>query len=269
MKNCEEMVGSLLRRRAEYEENQRKQRKTILRLSGAVCSLALVVFIGAGVNGGWWLAPEPELPTVTPTQHTEEATDVQPTVEPTGAQLQQPKETEAPVEITQQPLWLENQIVINEIGDTANELMYIALMWDDFVSMTEAELREYYGTEFVPEVPEDLAGLRREEHLGIYRRDGGTGEIYHDEQRLTWVTEDETRGVAVTVRKDRLPYQFFALLTQEEMEVSVIRDVEVSIGQTEYGTWLAEFLYNGVGFRVAADGLTQDELVAVIVSLLG
>ena len=82
------------------------------------------------------------------------------------------------------------------------------------------------------------------------------------------MTEDYSRGVSVTVRKDRLPYQFFALLTQEEMETSEIRGVEVSIGRTEYGTWLAEFLYKDVGFRICADGLTQEELVAVVESLL-
>lgn len=263
MKNCEEIVGNLLRRRAEYEENRRKQRKTMLRLSGAVCSLALVVFIGAGVNSGWWLSPEPELPTVTQTQSTGEPTEVQPTVRPTLAPTQPPV-TEPPVT---EPV-AANHIVINEIDDTSNSLMYIALMRDDFVSMTESQLRDYYGTEFVPEVPEDLAELRRESHLGIYRRDGGTGEVYHDEQRLEWVTEDYSRGICVTVRKDRLPYQFFALLTKEEMETSEIRGVEISIGQTEYGTWLVEFLYNEVGFRICADGLTQDELMAVIESLL-
>lgn len=263
MKNCDEMVGSLLRRRAEYEENQRKRRKTVLRLSAVTCSLALAVFIGAGVSGGWWITSQPELPTVIPTQAAAEPTEDQPTVRPTVAPTQPPV-AEAPVT---EPVTV-NHIVVHEIDDTANSLMYIALMRDDFVSMTEDELRDYFGTEFVPEVPEDLAELRRGTALGIYRRDGGSGEIYHDEQRLEWVTEDYSRGVSVTVRKDRLPYQFFALLTQEEMEVSEICGVEVSIGQTEYGTWLAEFLYNGAGFRICADGLTQEELVAVVESLI-
>jgi hypothetical protein len=146
--------------------------------------------------------------------------------------------------------------------------MYIALMRDDFIPMTEAELTDYYGTEFVPEVPEDLSGLRRKAHLGIYRRDGGTGEVYHDEQRLTWtIDEVGSRGISVTVRKNQLPYQFFALVT-EDFEASIIRDVEVGIGRTKSGTWLAEFMFNGVGFRICAEGVTQEELVAVVVSLL-
>ena len=190
MTNCDEMVSSLLRRRAEYENVQRKRRQTVLRLSGAVCSLALVVFIGAGVNGGWWLAPEPELPTVTPTQMTEEPTKAQPTVQPTVMPTQPPV-TEPP---GTEPV-VEDDIVINEMEDTSNELMYIALMRDDFIPMTESELTDYYGTKFVPEVPADLAELRRETHLCIYRRSGGAGEVYHDEQRLEWVTEDYSREI--------------------------------------------------------------------------
>lgn len=267
MKNCDEMVSSLLRRRADYEGKKKARRQMVMRISTMACSLALVAFIGAGVNGGWWLAPEPELPTVIPTQNPSSVTpsqpDVQvPTEEPTVQHTQptQPTMT-APEE--------QSHIVVHEIADTSNSLMYIALMRDDFVSMTEAELVDYYGTIFLPEVPEDLAGLRRETHLGIYRRDGGTGEVYHDEQRLTWtVDEAGSRGISVTVRKDQLPYQFFALLTKEEMETSEIRGVEVSIGQTESGTWLAEFLYKDVGFRIVAEGLTQDELVAVVASLI-
>ena len=279
MKNSEEMVSSLLQRRKTFENEKAARRKGVRRFSGLACSLALVVFLGAGVSGGWWLTSEPELPTVTPTQTPlaptqptvvqtqtpEETTDTQPTVE----QSQTQTETQDPEEIVLQPERAKASIAINWIEDTTNQLMYIALMTKDFVPMTEAELRDYYGTEFIPEVPEDLAAQRRESHMGIYRRDGGTGEVYHDEQRLTWVTEDETRGIAVTVRKDRLPYQFFALLTQEEMAASEICGVEVFVGRTAEGLWLAEFMHEDVGFRICAEGVTQEELVDVIESLLG
>ena len=273
MKSSEEMVRSLMLRRDEYEIKQKTRRKTVRRVSTIACSLALVLLVGAGVSGGWWITSQPELPTVTPTQTVTAPTE--PLLQtPTTLPAEVEPATTAPVTpteaepVTEQPVSAD-QIVVHEIGDTSNSLMYIALMRDDFVPMTEDELRDYYGTEFVPEVPEDLESLRRESALGIYRRDGGTGEIYHDEQRLEWVTEDYSRGISVTVRKDRLPYQFFALLTQEEMETSEICGVEVSIGRTAEGTWLAEFLYKDVGFRICADGLTQEELVAVVASLVG
>lgn len=261
MKNCEEMVSSLLRRRTEYEAKKRQRRQTVTRISSVACAMALVVFIGAGVDRGWWVTAEPELPTVTPTQNAAEPTPFQPTVEPavtpTRLPVTEPTVTE-PVAV--------NHIVVNELETIEGEQMYFALFVCDFIPMTEAELKDYYGTEFVPEVPEDLEELRRETALGIYRRDGGTGEVYHDEQKLTWTTEDYTRGISVNVNKGGLPYQFCVLLTPEE--TSVIRDVAVGIGRTAEGTWLAEFLYRDVGFRIIADGLSQEELVSVIESLI-
>ena len=265
MKSSEEMVSSLLQRRTAYEKERKARRQMVLRLSTAACSLALVLLIGTGVNRGWWITQEPELPTVTPTQSVTKPTEPMAQA-PTTAPTQPTQPTEPTVTDPAE----QNTIVVHEIGDTANSLMYIALMRDDFVPMIEAELVDYYGTAFVPEVPEDLADLRRETHLGIYRRDGGTGEVYHDEQRLTWTVDDVgSRGISVTMRKNQLPYQFFALLTQEEMETSEIRGVEVFIGRTERGTWLAELLYKDVGFRIVAEGVTQEELVEVIESLLG
>lgn len=261
MKTCEEMVSSLLRRRAGYEARRKARRQTVLRISTVACSLALVLLVGTGMGQGWWIITEPELPTVTPTQVV---------TEPTGSMLQTP--TTAPsaptevVQITVQPMPVDH-IVINEIDSISNERMYFALMRDDFIPMTEAELTDYYGTNFLPEVPEDLVDLRRESALGIYRRDGGTGEVYHDEQRLTWTNEDSSRGFNITVNKGGMPYQFFAIGTDEN-ETSVISGEEVFIGRRDDGMYLVEFMYRDVGFRMIAEGLTQEELVAVITSLI-
>lgn len=262
MKNCEEMVSSLLRRRAEYEAKRKARLQTVLRMSTAACSLALVLFIGAGVGQGWWVSVEPELPTVTPTQTV---------TEPTAAQVQQPTCTEEPEEIVLQPEVVEDHIVINnEIDGISSDRMYIALMWDDFIPMTMEELNDYFGMDIFPEVPEDLGtewsdreGTRR----GIYRRDGGTGEVYHDQQVLNWSNEDFTRTVNIELRKGGMPFQCFGVMT-EENENSVIGGVEVFIGRTDNGMYLVEFLYRDVGFRMIAEGLAQEELVDVIASLI-
>ncbi len=266
MKNCEEMVGSLLRRRAEYEENRKKRRKTMLRLSGAVCSLALVVFIGAGVNGGWCLAPEPELPTVTPTQSTGEPAAVQQTTAP----IQQPTCTEEPVEIVLEPEVVKNQITINGIDGISSDRMYIALMIDDFVPMSNEELNDYYGIDIFPEVPEDLGeewSAAEGIPFGIFRRDGGTGEVYHDQVVLNWSNEDFSRSVNIELKKGGMPFQCFGVMTQAD-ETSVISGVEVFIGQNDEGICLVEFMYQDVGFRMVVEGLTQEELVAVVESLI-
>lgn len=261
MKNCEEMVSSLLRRRTEYEAKRKARRQTVLRISTVACTLALVVFISAGVDRGWWITREPELPTVTPTQTV---------TEPTTAQTSQPTFTEDPVVIVLQPELVENQIIINEIDGISSNRYYFALMWDDFVPMSEAELNEYFGMDVFPEVPEDLGAEwsdREGTQRGIYRRDGGTGEVYHDQQVLNWSNEDFSRSVNIELRKGAMPFSCFAVLTAE-YEPSIINNVEVGIGQTDDGIYLVEFMHRDVGFRMIVEGLTQEELVEVIASLI-
>lgn len=52
-------------------------------------------------------------------------------------------------------------------------------------------------------------------------------------------------------------------------EKSIINNVEVAIGQdTNSEYYFAEFLLHNVGFRFIVEGLTQDEFVAVISSLI-
>lgn len=51
-------------------------------------------------------------------------------------------------------------------------------------------------------------------------------------------------------------------------EKSIINNLEVAIGHSATGYYYAQFMYQNVGFQVIADGLTQDEFVAVISSLI-
>jgi len=148
--------------------------------------------------------------------------------------------------------------------------MYINLMVDDFVPMNAGELKDYIGIDIFPEVPKDLGeewSVAEGIPFGIYRRDGGTGEVYHDQQVLNWSTPDFSRWINIEARKGGLPFQCFRVVTAES-ERSTIAGVEIFIGRTDDGLFLAEFMYNDVGFRICADGLTQDELVAVIESLI-
>lgn len=51
-------------------------------------------------------------------------------------------------------------------------------------------------------------------------------------------------------------------------ERSVINNHEVLIGLTENGYYYSEFMYNGVGFLIDAEGVTEDEFVAIIASII-
>ncbi len=49
---------------------------------------------------------------------------------------------------------------------------------------------------------------------------------------------------------------------------SVINGTEVAIGQLSEDCYYAEFMYQNTGFRLFADGLTLEETVTVIASLI-
>lgn len=48
----------------------------------------------------------------------------------------------------------------------------------------------------------------------------------------------------------------------------MINNVEILIGVNDDGCYYAEFMYKGVGFLLEADGVTQDEFVSVISSVI-
>ena len=55
---------------------------------------------------------------------------------------------------------------------------------------------------------------------------------------------------------------------EEAKEKSVINNVEIFMGVTDGGYYYAEFIYKGVGFLFEADGVTQEEFIAMTASVL-
>ncbi len=165
----------------------------------------------------------------------------------------------------------ENRIVINQIEGIAADRMYICLLCEDFVPMNREELTEYYGTEVFPSVPEDLKSWdeigSEPENFGIFRREGGTGEVYHDVTVLNYSNEDYTRNINIEFAKGKFPFTCYGDFGRF-CEMSEICGVEVGIGQSESGHYLVEFMYNNVGFRMITDGLSIEETEAVIESLI-
>ena len=51
-------------------------------------------------------------------------------------------------------------------------------------------------------------------------------------------------------------------------EYSVINGTKVAIGLSDSGYYYAEFLYKDVGFRLIANGISEEELVAILSSLI-
>lgn len=236
MKTCSEMTSSVFLRIEEYKIKQKKRKAVILAVTPAIGILIAVMTV-------MLFAPN-KTEIVTPT--------------PLNTAIQSNTDKR------------ENKIVVNKIDSISLERMYICLLCEDFVPMTKDEMNDYYGINVFPEVPVDLTEWESENNTanyGIYRRDGGMGEVYHDAIVLNYSDEDISRSVNIELAKGKFPFCCYGSF-DEHCEKSIISGVEANIGQTDSGYYLIEMMYKDVGFRIIAEGLTTEEIEMVVGSLV-
>lgn len=249
MKNCDEMVNSLLERRKQYIADQQRKKRILTRTVASMSCICLIVLLGFGMwKGGI-------LDTTAPDQTINDA--LYPGVKDTY--------DESKGESAENPI-SNNKIVINSIVAKTPADSGIALLVEDFVEMTRDEMVDYYGIDYIPTVPEDIKPWENEQS-GIFRRDGGTGEVYWDVDVLNYSNENFTREVHLEVDKGSNVHTDYSFFEGTE-EKSVINSVEVLIGLSENGYYYAEFMYKDVGFLIDAEGVTEDEFVAIITSII-
>ncbi len=240
MKSYDETISAVFRRMDEYETAKKRRRTLILRTAAPLCCLLVLL-------GVWIFRPEP--PVVTPPD----------TQVPTTA-------FDGPYLVATEPLAEHlDVVVINPIETIPSaQRMNIAQMWDDFIPMNQEELCAYYGTNVFPTVPGDLTC--RDGAYGIFRRGGGSGEIYWDTNDLSFSNHDFSRNVTVNVDSGRIPVDFCNLFDDLDNR-STINGVSVGIGRTSFGALYAEFMHNETGFRVFAEGLDKEEFIGILKSL--
>ena len=249
MKNYEEVTRSLLERRDRYEAQRSRNRRMMISVTVSLCCFCVIVGAGVFMGRGGRLSP------VTPTSVIED------TVYPGVTDYFDDKHGQSLTEPS-----AINKIVIHSIDGVSSGIMNIALHTNDFVEMTRQEMVVYYGVDYFPEVPLDIP-LRENHRIGIYRRNGGAGEVYWDQNTLEYTNVDFTRMVGVSVNKGNRVFQQFLFFEGTE-ERSVIDNVEILIGLTEEGYYYSEFMLGDVGFLVSAYGVTEAEFVAIIASVL-
>ena len=254
MKSYDELTNNLLERRDTYVTEQKRKRKTTMNIATSLCCFCMVVLLGFGAwNSGFFN----ELPLdQTPDETIGDA--LYPGIKDTFDDKNGESATNPAA---------NNKIVINSVDGLSMDRMNIALMIDDFVEMSREEMINYYGVDYVPDVPADIKPWPDQEKSGIFKRNGGTGEVYWDADILNYSNEDFTRSVHIEVDKGSyvLKDYFFFNGTEEK---SIINNFEVIIGLSEDGYYYSEFMYKGVGFLIDADGVTEDEFVAIISSIL-
>ena len=257
MKNYEETIDTVFDRIKKYKTVQTHRRKIAATIAIPVCACCVITVLGFGI-GKSKQSPAPNTgdQTISSTTPSERITLSDPTL-PTD---------ETPVsDPTMSSAENGNKIVIFSVDRIVKEEMGIALFRDDFISMTKDELTDYYGCNVFPDVPSDITP--KEQRWGLYRRNQGTGDIYYEQNRQAYENADQSRVLVVETRKGRHPFFDFVIFPDAE-EYSTIRGQDMVIGQYSDGSYCAWFLYNNVGYYLYANGLTQDELVAIIESLI-
>ena len=251
MKNCDEMVNSLLERREHYISAQKRKRKVIISTATSMCCVCLVALLGFGMwQGGMFnTAPSDQI--------------VEDAIYPGIKDHFDESKGESP----DNPA-TNNKIIVHQMNGSYSDRakINIELLPDDFVVMDKAELNEYYGINVFPLVPEDVKECE-DQRFGIYRRNGGTGEVYWDGEVLNYSNEDFSRTVNIEMKKGSLPLCDVAFFDTIE-EKSIINNWEVAIGQSANEYYYAQFMYHDAGLQIIAEGLTQDEFVSIISSLI-
>ena len=147
---------------------------------------------------------------------------------------------------------------------------------NDFVKLSTKELNEYYGINVIPQLPDYMALRNDKGSLGVYRRDGGTGEVYIDINAYGYASNEHFRiydnggyhpqTMTIEVMKGGIP-ESSADIWQYTDLLSNINGVTVAIGKQSDRSFVAEFFVEDVGFHITADYITLDQLTEVISSL--
>lgn len=160
-------------------------------------------------------------------------------------------------------------IVINPINSIVSVKYDIELFPADLIKMTALELNEYFGINVFPTVPNDLVNSNETDNFtnyGIYQKNNTPNSVYWDQNILNYSNHEGTRTICIEIAKNNLPViDYFTY--QDKIEASTISGNCVYLGYDNTSIYQAYFIYNNVGFVLTTNGLSQDEVIAVIKSI--
>ena len=247
MKNHNDVMTDVFRRRDEYENVQKEKRKTMKK---AVFSLSCICLMALAVFGISKTTTACKLP-----------------MEPTST------ESQAVSSNVSEQTAEKNIIKINSTDQgfvgagKHNNNIYLAVK--DKVYLSPDEAVKYYNTNIYPQVPADLSAW--DNAVTIYKRDAGKGEVYNDDFILNYSTDDFKRSVNIEGGKVSIigPSCEAIWSYSEEFEESEINGEKVIIAfDEETGYYHVAFTHKGVEFRIITEGLNENELVDIISSLI-
>lgn len=157
----------------------------------------------------------------------------------------------------------------NEIAGLPQRVTsYRALLWEDRVSMDYEELLAYFDTALP--VEECLPSFSREdpaEGYGVFHSEE-TGEVYYDYNAISFVNEDQTRSLTVSLGKTMgWPSLDFDLLENRLTFTEINgRYLSVFFYLDEMGRecYYTEFLQDGVGYIILTRNMPAGEVLHLL-----
>lgn len=284
MKNYDQTIESVFERIENYNTLKRKRTEAAKKAVIPLCCICLAVLVGSVIHSNLTQMPieensgamPAESSAVSPAESSEQKSSQSgesQTEESSKSEVSQNSAPEVSQEVIENsgtvtsPSVIDNIVFVDAEEFPTVDRMYIALMTNDRIQLSSAQLNAYYGTNVFPDnIPDDLT--LHSEHFFIYRKNNGKGDVYHDGNAIRYLDESMTRGFSINVDKNGMPFDFCNIFAAVD-SFSVVNGTKVGFAQMDGGeNLLAEFIYQEVGFRIIASGVTQDEFIAVVKSLL-
>lgn len=180
------------------------------------------------------------------------------------------------VEVTHSPspTPTENPIKFNKItelpaAEVIMDKLEIEKNKKDVVKLNYEQAKEYYGTELHPLLPDRFLPWDDCEEFEIYRSNGGTGDVYSDVFIMNYSDATMDCHVNVEGAKDRYHIKDIEDWYDGTFEISLISGEQVYLAYNEMTDYyFAEFVHNGVGFRMIMAGLSENEVISAVKSLI-
>ncbi len=248
MKTSYEMIDSLFSRKEHYEKKRKRNARLAIGIASSLCCVCMVTLLCFALTEGMFSVQEP-FSTVADAIHP----GIQDCFDETAGETRPQT---------------NNKITVHQVEELpAGFTELFCLFTDDFVKIETEDLSSYYGTNVFPSVPSDMSIVENKEFPGYYV--GDNGEVYWDHNSIEYSSEDRSSHIFVGLITKPYPTSFphWKSPFWEKGDESFINEIEVMICQAD-DSFSGQFVYRDVGYYITSQGLTLDEFVSVVSSLI-
>lgn len=136
----------------------------------------------------------------------------------------------------------------------------------DRVFLSKKKLLKHFGRNIFPNVPSDLSlKMDEKDKFPVYKRDK-KGKIYYDRQSLNYADELYNKHISIGVQKGE--YSSSYEIRGKVKGVKFGETVTTLFQDKKRKMYYAEFMVDGLDFHVYSRGISRDEFVKVVKSLV-